>query len=122
VRVSDERVVRAKHRCVERCGALVRAGLLGQVREVEGKFEAVWSNELGRTMVQNFGRESEAVQHVARNQRGGLRFHDLRHSYGTWLADDGIVPNKLREGHGARRHRHNNAVVRSANRGPRRDP
>jgi len=24
-----------------------------------------------------------------------LRFHDLRHSYGTWLADDGIVPNKL---------------------------
>lgn len=39
--------------------------------------------------------ESEAVQHVARNQHGGLRFHDLRHSYGTWLADDGIVPNKL---------------------------
>ena len=37
----------------------------------------------------------EAVQHVARNQHGGLRFHDLRHSYGTWLADDGIVPNKL---------------------------
>jgi hypothetical protein len=26
---------------------------------------------------------------------GGLRFHDLRHSYGTWLADDGIVTNKL---------------------------
>jgi integrase len=75
--------------------ALVRAGLLGQVREVDGKFEAVWSNELGCTMVENFGRESEAVQHVARNQHGGLRFHDLRHSYGTWLADDGIVPNKL---------------------------
>jgi len=60
------------------------------VREVDGKFEAVWSNELGRTVVENFGRESEAVQHVARNQHGGLRFHDLRHSYGTWLADDGI--------------------------------
>ena len=56
--------------------ALVRAGLLGQLREVDGKFEAVWSNELGRTMVENFGRESEAVQHVARNQHGGLRFHD----------------------------------------------
>jgi hypothetical protein len=40
--------------------------LLGQVREVDGKFEAAWSNELGRTMVENFGRESEAVQHVAR--------------------------------------------------------
>jgi integrase len=66
--------------------ALVRAGLLGQVREVDGKFEAVWSYELGRTMVENFGKESEAVQHVARNQHRGLRFHDLRHSYGTWLA------------------------------------
>jgi Domain of unknown function (DUF4352) len=35
--------------------ALVRAGLLGQVREVDGKFEAAWSNELGLTMVENFG-------------------------------------------------------------------
>jgi hypothetical protein len=75
--------------------ALVRAGLLGQVREVDGKFEAAWLNELGLTMVENFDRESEAVHHVAGNQHGGLRFHDLRHSYGTWLADDGIVPNKL---------------------------
>ena len=40
--------------------ALVRAGLLGQVREVDGKFEAARSNELGLTMVENFGRESEA--------------------------------------------------------------
>jgi hypothetical protein len=60
--------------------ALVRAGLLGQVREVDGKFEAAWSNELGLTRVENFGAESEAVQHVARNQHGGLRLHDVRHS------------------------------------------
>jgi hypothetical protein len=32
---------------------------------------------------------------AGRNQQRGLRFHDLRHSYGTWLADDGIIPNKL---------------------------
>jgi YVTN family beta-propeller protein len=34
---------------------------------------------------------------VARHQFGGLRFHDLRHSYGTWLADDGVPVNKVQK-------------------------
>jgi integrase len=34
---------------------------------------------------------------VARQQFGGLRFHDLRHSYGTWLADDGVPVNKVQK-------------------------
>ena len=36
------------------------------------------------------------MQHVARCQAGGLRFHDLRHSYATWLVDDGVPPNMVR--------------------------
>lgn len=75
--------------------ALVRAGLLGEVTEVEDKFEAVWMDAEGDVFSEVFGKYEQAVQHVARSEHGGLRFHDLRHSYGTWLADDGIPPHRL---------------------------
>jgi integrase len=30
---------------------------------------------------------------VARSAHGSLRFHDLRHSYATWLISDGVPIN-----------------------------
>jgi integrase len=78
--------------------ALVRAGLLGDVNIVEDEpFEAIWTDRDGNTFSERFDKHRNAVDHVALHQFGGLRFHDLRHSYGTWLADDGVPPNKIQK-------------------------
>jgi hypothetical protein len=76
--------------------ALVRAGLLGEITAVDGhKFEGRWTDQDGITEVATFATHAEAVKAVARNAGSGLRFHDLRHSYATWLVDDGVPPNMV---------------------------
>jgi integrase len=75
--------------------ALVRAGLLGLVEPDGDKFRAQWADAAGLTGSAMFGTEPAAVNHVARNQAGGFRFHNLRHSYATWLVDDGVPVNMV---------------------------
>jgi hypothetical protein len=47
--------------------------------------------------VKEFTTEREAVAHVAECAHGGLRFHDLRHSYVTWLVSDGVPINAVQK-------------------------
>ncbi len=47
--------------------------------------------------MRRYSAEETAVAQVARRQAGGLRYHDLRHSYATWLVDDGVPPNMVQQ-------------------------
>lgn len=76
--------------------ALVRAGLLGQLVVIdEHTIRAGWTDTDGTEHTKEFPTDREAVQHIARSAAGGLRFHDLRHSYATWLVDDGVPVNMV---------------------------
>jgi integrase len=76
--------------------ALVRAGLLGKVTEIAPHgFLASWPDATGLDQTAQFSTERDAVKHVARHAVGGFRFHDLRHTYATWLVSDGVPINDV---------------------------
>lgn len=56
---------------------------------------ASWSDSNGATLTKEFVTEREAVLHIAKSSAPGPRFHDLRHSYATWLVDDGVPVNMV---------------------------
>jgi hypothetical protein len=77
-----------------RLPSLVRADLLGQVVKLgPERFRAVWPDREGIEWSEEFTTEREAVVCVASKAVGGMRFHDLRHSYATWLVTDGVSIN-----------------------------
>ncbi len=76
--------------------ALVRAGMLGTLTVIDDhSVRAGWADDTGATLAKEFATEREAVLHIAKSCAGGLRFHDLRHSYATWLVDDGVPVNMV---------------------------
>ena len=74
--------------------SLVRAGLLSRVAQLgERRWLAVWPDRAGSEQRAEFISEAAAVAQVVTLAYGGLRFHDLRHSYATWLITDGVPVN-----------------------------
>lgn len=74
--------------------SLVRAGLLGSVTETgPHRFRAAWRDRECVEWSAEFTTHREAVAHVAAKAAGGLRFHDLRHGYATWLVSNGVPVN-----------------------------
>ena len=69
--------------------------MLGAVEQDGEKYRGTWTDAAGVAGSALFASEAAAVIHVARRQAGGLRFHDLRHSYATWLVDDGVPVNMV---------------------------
>lgn len=78
--------------------SLVRAGLLGQITPASGgRFHARWTDRNGQEQRAEFATYDQAVAHVARHATGALTFHGLRHSYATWLVDDGVPVNMVQK-------------------------
>lgn len=76
--------------------ALVRAGLLGRLVESgPDKHMAHWLDATGLEWTKEFTTEREAVAHIVQHGHGGPTFHDLRHSYATWLVSSGVPINDV---------------------------
>ena len=65
------------------------------VQEGRERYKATCRNSVGCEQSKTFDSEREAIAETARRAAGGLLFHDLRHSYTTWLVSDGVPVNDV---------------------------
>ncbi|MGH3941142.1 MAG: tyrosine-type recombinase/integrase [Pseudonocardiaceae bacterium] len=56
-------------------------------------WRASWPDRTGITQTKELPAERNVVAHVAQHVAGGLRYHDLRRAYATWLVSDGVPVN-----------------------------
>ena len=63
----------------------------------ERQYRAEWQDQAGLEHTAEFRSEPGAVKEVARMAAGGLTFHQLRHSYPTWLVSDGVPVNDVQK-------------------------
>jgi integrase len=76
--------------------ALVRCGMLGEIRQLApGRWLAIWTDRSGAEQTLVVASKAQAVAMIVRKAQGGLRFHDLRHSYATWLISSGVPVNDV---------------------------
>ncbi|WP_019873983.1 tyrosine-type recombinase/integrase [Sporichthya polymorpha] len=76
--------------------ALVRAGLLGGLAQLaDGTWLGTWSEPSGDEQSVIRRTRHQAVIAIARSNARGLRFHELRHSYATWLVSSGVPINDV---------------------------
>ncbi len=70
--------------------------MLGKLTVIDDHtVRAGWTDTTGATLAKEFPTDREAILHITKSCAGGLHFHDLRHSYATWLVDDGVPVNMV---------------------------
>jgi integrase len=76
--------------------SLVRSGLLAEIEAHDDDgFRVSWNDRDGNRHSGLCENEREAVATVAQYSGSSLRFHDLRHSYATWLISSGLPVNEV---------------------------